>query len=45
MKKIAKKYENKADPYNERQTVDVDIDVEYKANKKKKQKSRYASWA
>jgi radical SAM superfamily enzyme YgiQ (UPF0313 family) len=38
--------ENKADPYNERQTVDVDIEVEYKAKEKNKKnkKSRYASW-
>jgi radical SAM superfamily enzyme YgiQ (UPF0313 family) len=38
--------ENKADPYNERQTVDVDVDVEYKDTKKKEknEKSRYGSW-
>ena len=38
--------QNKADPYNERQTVDVDVDVEYKdPNKKEKnKKSRYGSW-
>ena len=38
--------ENKADPYNERQTVDVDVDVEYKGSRKaeKNKKSRYGSW-
>ena len=38
--------QNKADPYNERQTVDVDVDVEYKDLKKTKKnvKSRYGSW-
>jgi len=38
--------QNKADPYNERQTVDVDVDVEYKDPKKKEknEKSRYGSW-
>lgn len=39
--------ENKADPYNERQTVDIDVDIEYKADKKPKKpkKSRYGSWS
>ncbi len=37
--------ENKADPYNERQTVDVDIDVEYDPSKKQKnKKSSYGAW-
>ena len=38
--------QNKSDPYNERQTVDVDVDVEYKDPKKteKNVKSRYGSW-
>ena len=38
--------ENKADPYNERQTVDIDVEVEYKAEakNKKNKKSRYGSW-
>ncbi len=35
---------DKADPYNERQTVDIDVDIEYEPDKKPK-KSKYASWS
>ena len=35
--------QNKADPYNERQTVDVDVDVEYDPKKKHKN-STYGSF-